>query len=97
MTSRLDKASAAVEEVRDHVSRQPYVTLGVALGIGYLVGRGFSMKVLSTVLGMSARVALGSAVESYLRDPSALTDRQGSRNRETIRHAPRHRKEHFAS
>ena len=82
MTSRLDKASGAVEEIREHVSRQPYVTLGVALGIAYLVGRGFSIRVLSTLLGMSARVALGSAVDSYLRDPSALTDRQGSRNRE---------------
>ncbi len=77
--TRLSDKTSAIDEIACHMSREPYVTLGVALGIGYLVGRGFSTNVASTLLGLSVRVALSSAVESYLREASA--DR-GSRNEE---------------
>ena len=71
MTSRKDEVSAAAARIRDQVSRQPYLTLGLAGVLGYFVGRGMPMGVLATVLGVSARAAVGSAVEGFLRDASA--------------------------
>ncbi|HME72563.1 MAG TPA: hypothetical protein VKM54_22265 [Myxococcota bacterium] len=95
MTSQWQDASAAVEGVREQVIRRPYLTLGLAVGIGYLVGRGVSMSVLTTLLGVSARAAVGSAVESFLRDASAPADRKSSRKKEDRSHAPGHREEYF--
>ena len=72
MTNRRDEVAAAAERIRDQVSRQPYLTLGLAGAVGYFVGRGVSMNVLATLFGVSARTALGSAVESFLRDAERI-------------------------
>jgi hypothetical protein len=71
MTSRWDEVSAVTERICEQVSRQPYLTLGLAGALGYFVGRGVPMGVAATLFGVSARTALGSAVERFLRDPSA--------------------------
>jgi hypothetical protein len=95
VTNQWQDASAAAAGVRDQVIRRPYLTLGLAVGIGYLVGRGVSMSVLATLLGVSARAAVGSAVESFLRDASAPADRKSSRKKEDRSHAPGDREEYF--
>ena len=53
------------------------------------------MSVLSTLLAVSARAAVGSAVESFLWDATVPADRKGPRRRENRSHAPRDREDYF--
>jgi len=45
----------------ERVDRQPYVTLGVAAGVGYVLGGGLRSRLTAVVLGAAARVALAVA------------------------------------
>lgn len=45
----------------DQMDRRPYVTLGVAAGVGYVLGGGLRSRLTAVVLGAAARVALAVA------------------------------------
>ncbi len=48
--------------VTEQVGRQPYLTLGVAAGVGFVLGGGLRPRLTALVLRTATRVALGLAV-----------------------------------
>jgi hypothetical protein len=55
-------ATAGVEGyLTERVHRRPYVTLGVAAGVGYVLGGGLRSRLTAVLLGAATRVALAVA------------------------------------
>lgn len=65
--------AAAVQEatnglegyLTEHVHRRPYVTLGVAAGVGYVLGGGLRSRLTAVLLGAATRVALAVAAREF--------------------------------
>ena len=65
--------AAAVQEATDglqgylteRVHRRPYVTLGVAAGVGYVLGGGLRSRLTAVLLGAATRVALAVAAREF--------------------------------
>jgi len=61
--------AAAVQDATDgleaylteHVHRRPYLTLGVAAGVGYVLGGGLRSRLTAVLLGAATRVVLAVA------------------------------------
>ncbi len=68
MTNKRDEVLVAAERLRDQVSKQPYLTLGLAGALGYFVGRSVPIDLAEALVGVGAQTALASAVESFFRD-----------------------------
>ena len=52
-----DATNAAKRFLTAQVEQRPFSTLGVAAGVGYLLGRGLSSKLTVVLLGAATRVA----------------------------------------
>ncbi len=65
--SDLDELVSDVEEVvRGRLESDPYVTLAIAAGAGFVAGGGLTVGVLSTLARMGARMAVGAAMQGVL-------------------------------
>lgn len=53
------------ELVRDHFAREPYATLAVAVGVGYVLGGGAPTTLVRTLAGWGGRIALERALVRY--------------------------------
>jgi ElaB/YqjD/DUF883 family membrane-anchored ribosome-binding protein len=53
--------------VRKQAHQRPYTTLGVAAGVGFILGGGLTLRVGSTLLGIGARVALNSVLRDITK------------------------------
>lgn len=62
-----DLSGALVEQLR----ARPYLTLAGLAGVGWVVGRGVSVRALFAIAGIAARAALVTTLESALREPPA--------------------------
>lgn len=47
---------------REHLTRQPYVTLAIAAGVGYVLGGGLPRGVLRLAMGVFGRLAVERAL-----------------------------------
>ena len=56
-----DATDALEGYLKEQVHRQPYVTLGVAAGVGYVLGGGLRSRLTAVLLGAATRVALAVA------------------------------------
>lgn len=56
--------------LRDRLERQPYATLAVAAGVGYVLGGGIPSGVLRLLVGVGGRLAVEQAI-ARLAAPSA--------------------------
>jgi hypothetical protein len=77
-----EAADSAQHYLTEQVARRPYRTLGVAAGIGYVLGGGLSSRLTTLVFGAATRLAMAlaarelgarllqdSARKSWKRDP----------------------------
>ena len=53
--------------VRKQMRQRPYTALGVAAGVGFILGGGLTVRVGSTLLGLGARVALNSLLREVTK------------------------------
>lgn len=49
-------------ELREHLDRRPYLTLGVVAAAGYVLGGGLASRLTAVALGASGRVATAVVV-----------------------------------
>ena len=56
-----DATSSLEGYLTERVHRRPYVTLGVAAGVGYVLGRSLGSRVTVMLLGAATKVALAVA------------------------------------
>jgi hypothetical protein len=56
-----DATSSLEGYLTERVQRRPYVTLGVAAGVGYVLGGGLGSRLTAALLRAAARVALAVA------------------------------------
>ena len=62
LAAAVQDATAGLEGyLTEQVTRRPYTTLGVAAGIGYVLGGGLSSRLTAVVLGAATRLALALA------------------------------------
>lgn len=62
LTATVQDASASLESyLTAQVARRPYGTLGVAAGIGYVLGGGLSSRLTVALFGTATRLALALA------------------------------------
>src|SRR4051812_30970553 len=57
----LHGATATVDLLRRHVERRPYVAVGVAAAVGFVVAGGLAAPALRGVARLAARLALAAA------------------------------------
>jgi ElaB/YqjD/DUF883 family membrane-anchored ribosome-binding protein len=51
--------------LRDRLDRQPYATLAVAAGVGYVLGGGMPTLLVRSLIGMGGRLALEQAIARF--------------------------------
>ena len=62
LAAAVQDATAGLEgSLTAQVTRRPYSTLGVAVGIGYVLGGGLSSRLTAMLLGAATRLALALA------------------------------------
>ena len=62
----VSRAAQAESLVTSYVRADPYGSLGVAVGVGFLVGGGMWKLVARSVLGLGTRVALNAFLASFM-------------------------------
>lgn len=53
--------------LRDRLDRQPYVTLGAALGFGYVLGAGMPAAVMSEIAAVGGRMVLMNIIKELMK------------------------------
>jgi len=71
-----DAADSAQHYLTEQVAQRPYRTLGVAVGVGYVLGGGLSSRLTSVLLGAATRLAMALAA----REIGARLLQDSSRN-----------------
>jgi len=67
IVSEVDEMISDAEDlVRGHLESQPYTTLALAAGAGFVIGGGLTVGVLATLARVGARVAVGAAIQGAL-------------------------------
>lgn len=73
MDTMKDSMTRMVDDVRtvltNEASRRPYVSLSVALGVGYVLGRTISLRTLGWVAGVAGRLAVGAIASNVSYQP----------------------------
>ena len=59
--------SPLVKDLRAQLRARPYATLIGAAGVGWMLGRSFSLRTWLAIAGIGARAAVGSAVQGAVR------------------------------
>lgn len=72
--------------VTEQVERQPYLTLGVAAGVGFVLGGGLRPRLTAQVLKTATRVAFGLAASNLAArlSPGAAASVHNVSSRETL-------------
>jgi hypothetical protein len=65
-----DATSSLQGYLTAQVQSRPYVTLGVAAGVGYVLGGGLGSRLTGALLGVATRVALAVAARELGGPPS---------------------------
>lgn len=60
-----EAAEEAADYLRVQLQERPYVALGVAAGVGYVLGGGLPSRLTGMLLGVGARLALASVTGAY--------------------------------
>jgi hypothetical protein len=63
--------------LRGHLESRPYATLGVAAGVGFVLGGGLPRWVLRFFLGLAARVFWAALFSAFRTPPTATSDDNG--------------------
>lgn len=59
---------ALAGEIRAQLRARPYTTLIGAAGVGWMLGRTFSLRTWVALAGIGARAAVGRALEGAVRE-----------------------------
>lgn len=71
LAEALRRARVEWEDVlRATVKQQPYATLALAAGLGYVIGGGLAPGIVRTAVGTGSRMALGLVLERLFAGPS---------------------------
>lgn len=73
-----DAADGAQRYLTEQVAQRPYSTLGMAAGIGYVLGGGLSSRLTTLLLGAATRLAMALAARELSAPASARRFRNGS-------------------
>jgi ElaB/YqjD/DUF883 family membrane-anchored ribosome-binding protein len=79
LTSAVRSATDDLERyLTDQVNRRPYSTLGVAAGVGYVLGGGLRSRLTAVLLGVATRLAVALAARELATRllPGAFTSVQ---------------------
>jgi ElaB/YqjD/DUF883 family membrane-anchored ribosome-binding protein len=70
--------SDAEELLRARLETQPYATLAMAAGAGFIVGGGVTLGVLTTIAGLGTRMATASMLKTTLARVFSRLERESS-------------------
>jgi len=56
------------EEVRSQLRERPYWTTAAIVGIGWVLGRSFPLRVVLAVAGIGARAVMAAALDDVVTD-----------------------------
>ena len=59
--------------LRDRLERQPYATLAVAAGVGYVLGGGLPTALVRVLIGVGGRLAVERVIAQLANPPPAAT------------------------
>jgi hypothetical protein len=62
------EAQALARDLRAQLRARPYATLLGAAGVGWMLGRSFSLRSWVALAGIGARSAVGRALEGAVRE-----------------------------
>lgn len=62
------EAYAFARDLRTQLRTRPYATLIGAVGVGWMLGRSFSLRTWLALAGIGARAAAGGVLESAVRE-----------------------------
>ena len=71
----------ALSVLSARVQEDPYATLGIALGVGLLIGGGMWRLLARSMVGLGTRVAIGAVVASVIQQSSSQQDGRRPINR----------------
>ena len=63
--------------LREELTQRPYATLGIAAGMGFVLGGGLASPIGRTLIRMAGRAALSRLVQSSLEPRSAAVPPEG--------------------
>lgn len=67
----------ATTYVREHLEQRPYATLAAAAGVGFVLGGGLTLRMMSVLFRLGGRFAIGALAQGYLSRGSSVVAGEG--------------------